>query len=355
MLQQKATSFISIQTKVHYLLLIVCFLFSTSKLSAQSDVVQIGILPSTYADGMPIEEFKKFENNVIKHLVRLERFEVVRNKGAYKNIELNGGLDQLRTSIQREGKNVSVPYLFQLSFGDTEWTSNPEGANQKSSIVVKKEPVKETTSKSKTAEGKSAKSQSTGKERTVVSTEKKPLGPTIWTQDATMWVTLSVYEVATGALINNVTIRATSMEFFEFKRASATYRSDYKNAASAAQKSMWKKVKNSLKTIFPLDVTVRDIIDQKDDKVLNVTVNAGSFHGIELKDKIYVYYEKEYLVRGEKTMRHVEVAKLVVEEVNKDTAVCKVKKGGKDIAEALSNDLKLKCTIPTAYMLGYGF
>lgn len=335
------------------------FLFLTNALLAQSDVVQIGILPSTYAAGMPIEEFKKFENNVIKHLVKLERFEVVRNKGAYKNIELNGGLDLLRTSIQQEGKKVAVPYLFQLSFGDTEWTTNPESPGQKSNIVVKKVPAEDTNTKnkstSKTTQNKSSNSSSTGEEKTVVSTEKKPLGPITWTQDATMWVTLSIYEVSTGALVNSVTLRSTSLEFYEYKRASAKYRSDYKNAASAAQKSMWKKVKTALKTIFPLDVTVRDIVEQKDDKILAVTINAGTFHGIELKDRIYVYYEKEYLVRGEKTMRHVEVAKLAVEDVKEKTAICKVKNGGKDISEALNNGQTLKCTIPHTYMIGYGF
>lgn len=275
---------------------------------AQNDVIKLGILPSTYGDGMPLAEFAEFEKNVIKRLKKIERYEIVRDQTSFEGVNIKSENGVLKIDQIILADKIAVKYLLQIVFGDTDWTSS--------------------TSASQTPYGHSA----------------------------TVWMTLNVYDVASGVLKNSITLTADTADGLKEKRGIRGTPSPFKNAVSNAQKGLWKKTTQALKTLLPLDLEVVDILKEEEGKAYIIRINGGKFHGLQPKESIYVFYEKEYIVRGKPTMRFVEVAKISLEKIEKKTSIAKVRNGQKAIIKALEDGKKLKCILNSnQFKKGYGF
>lgn len=279
---------------------------------AQNEVIKLGILPSTYGDGMPLAEFSEFEKNVIKRLKKIERYEVVRDQASFESINIKAENGVLKIDNKLLSEKIAVKYLLEIVFGDTDWSSN---------------------------------------------TTTSPNEAIAYGHSATVWMTLNIYNVATGVLENSITLTANTADGLRQKRGIRGSPNPYKNAVSNAQKGLWAKTPRALKTLLPLNLEVTEVVKKEKGKAQAVLINGGNFHGLQPKESIYVFYEKEYIVRGKPTMRFVEVAKISLEKVNSKTSIAKVRKGQKAILQALEDGKKLKCILkdPNQYKKGYGF
>ena len=306
-------------------ILILIFSILSTLAIGQPQPTQLGILPSTYGSGMPLAEFKEFEKNIIKHINKIKRFEIIRDDATLEDINIET-VDGILTIKNNELTNkIAAPFLLQLVFGDTDWTAS----GNSSSIQV---------------------SPSNGNNRSAST-------PTSWSHSATVWLTLNLYNVSTGALENSIILTANSGETRKYKKVPPGPNSVFKNAVTAAQKSLWSKTKAGIKNLIPLNLTVNKIVDGDDKKAASVEINGGRFHGLSERDAIYVYFEKEYIVRGEPTMRHIAVSKLSLIKVDDFSSIGKVRNGGKDIIKAMDEGKDLKCIIKDSNYntRGYGF
>jgi len=281
-------------------------------LFAQNEVINIAILPSEIGEGMPTPEFKEFENNIVQHLEKLERFQVMKKPADFMDLDLAWNIQSQAESYQAVGQQLNAPYFLQVVFGDTEWTSLGADSNV----------------------GVSSQNRST---------PTRP--PSSWVYKADLWITLNLYDIATGVLENSITINANSYEESEYRKSSAAIRASRKNAVSAAQKSLWIKVKQGLKKLFPLEIKVQKIINQDKKGASTILVNVGTFHGFKKGDQLAVFHEKMYEVRGQSTIRHIMAGRVIIESVEDKTAICAVKKGKDDIPPLLEAGKKLKCTL----------
>jgi len=291
---------------------ILLFSFFSSFCFAQSEVIKLGILPSTYGDGMPLAEFAEFEKNVIKRLEKIERYEIVRDQASFEDVNINAENGVLKIDDKLLAEKIAVKYLLQIVFGDTDWSSN---------------------------------------------TSTSPNESIAYGHSATVWMTLNIYDIATGVLENSITLTADTADGLRQKRGIRGSPNPYKNAVSNAQKGLWAKTTRALKTLLPLNLEVIKVVKEENDKAQAILINGGKFHGLQPKESVYVFYEKEYIVRGQSTMRFVEVAKISLAKVNSETSIGKVKNGQKAIINALNNGKKLKCILkdPNQYKKGYGF
>lgn len=291
---------------------ILLFSFFYTFCFAQNDVIKLGILPSTYGDGMPLAEFSEFEKNVITRLKKIKRFDIVRDQASFEevNIKSENGILKIDNKILSE--KIAVKYLLQIVFGDTDWSSN---------------------------------------------TSTSPNEAIAYGHSATVWMTLNIYDVATGVLKNSITLTADTADGLKEKRGIRGSSNPYKNAVSNAQKGLWKKTTRALKSLLPLQLEVIEIVKKEKGKAQTVIINGGKFHGLQPKESIYVFYEKEYIVRGKPTMRFVEVAKISLEKVDSKTSIGKVRNGQKAIIKALEEGKKLKCILrgQHEFKKGYGF
>ncbi len=272
----------------------------------------MGILPSTYGDGMPLAEFAEFEKNVIKRLNKIERYKIVRDQASFEDVNIKAENGILKIDKKLLAEKIAVKYLLQIVFGDTDWSSN---------------------------------------------TTTSPNESIAYGHSATVWMTLNIYDVATGVLENSITLTADTADGLRQKRGIRGSPNPYKNAVSNAQKGLWAKTTRALKSLLPLNLEIIEVVKEEKGKAQAVLINGGNFHGLQPKESIYVYYEKEYIVRGNPTMRFVEVAKLSLEKVNTNTSIAKVRNGQKAIIQALEDGKKLKCILKdrNQYKKGYGF
>ena len=260
---------------------------------------------------MPMAEFAEFEKNVITRLKRIERYEIVRDQASFEDVSIKSENGVLKIDDIILSEKIAVKYLLQIVFGDTDWSSNTS-----------------TSSNEAIAYGHSA----------------------------TVWMTLNIYDVATGVLENSITLTADTADGLRAKRGIRGSPNPYKNAVSNAQKGLWSKTTRALKTLLPLNLEVIEVVKNENSKAQAILINGGKFHGLQPKESIYVYYEKEYIVRGKPTMRFVEVAKISLEEVEGKTSIAKVRKGQKAIITALEDGKKLKCILSSnQFKKGYGF
>ncbi len=278
---------------------------------AQDEVIKLGILPSTYGDGMPLAEFTEFEKNVIERLKKIERYEIIRDQSSFEDVAIKSEDGILKISTSLLAEQVAVTYLLQIVFGDTDWSSN---------------------------------------------TSPSPAGGVPYEHSATVWMTLNIYDVATGVLKNSITLTADSADGSKEKRGTRRSTNPYKNAVSNAQKGLWKKTTRALKNLLPLNLEVIDVIKNEKGKAQDILINGGEFHGLQPKERIYIYYEKEYIVRGKPTMRFVEVAKISLEKIDSKTSIGKIRSGQEAMIKALEEGKKLKCILDSnQFKKGYGF
>ena len=170
-------------------------------------------------------------------------------------------------------------------------------------------------------------------------------------------MTLNIYNVATGVLENSITLTADTADGLREKRGIRGSTNPYKNAVSNAQKGLWTKTVRALKTLLPLYLEVIEVVKEENGRAQKILINGGDFHGLQPKESVYVFYQKEYIVRGKPTMRFVEVAKISLEKVDEKTSIGKVRKGQNAITKALEEGKKLNCILidPKQYKKGYGF
>ena len=103
---------------------IILFLFFYTFSIAQNEVIKLGILPSSYGDGMPLAEFAEFEKNVITRLKKIERYEIVRDQASFKTVNIKAENGDLKLDEKLLAEKIAVKYLLQIVFGDTDWSSN---------------------------------------------------------------------------------------------------------------------------------------------------------------------------------------------------------------------------------------
>lgn len=290
----------------------ILFLFIATFSFTQNEVIKLGILPSVYGDGMPLAEFAEFEKNVIKRLKKIKRYDVVRDQASFAGINIESQNGLLKIDSISLSEKIAAKYLLQIVFGDTDWVSN---------------------------------------------TSTSPSEAIAYGHSATVWMTLNIYDVATGVLENSITLTANTADGLKEKRGIRGSPNPYKNAVSYAQKGLWRKSIRALKTLLPLNLEVIDVVEKEKGSAQAILINGGSFHGLQSKESIYVFYEKEYMVRGRPTMRFVEVAKVTLRKVDPNTSIAEVKKGQKEIIKALEAGKTLKCILkdPNQYKKGYGF
>jgi len=329
-----------------YKVIIFLFLMLPIGLIGQSEPIVIGILPTEYAEGMPPVEFQEIEETIVSQLEAMPRYTVAKNQEDYYEVELGEDWFSQIEAIKREGRQSNVPYLVQIVFGDTEWTSKLEEVGTGKMVPKKKDE-------------KTSKKESTSKDSTAV--EEKPemveIMAKYWTQSATIRVTMNIYKVETGELAGTQAFAGNSLQDFKYSRLKATKRQDVKVALQKAKEILIGKTKRGLPMLFPLDMKMLDIVDESKKAITKVSVNGGSFHGLKDKSKLFLYYEYEHIINGKPVIREIFAATIIVEEAREKTSICKVKRGGKKLKALLAEGKKIKCGIKNfiSWVDGYGF
>ena len=301
-------------------LITISLIFLTSLVFCQStEVVKLGLLPSAYGEGMPKKEFVEFERNFIKYLKRIPRFQIIGEQGKSNTISYEAVGGKLTIRNQQSEESTIAPYLLQMVFGDTDWSSSTNSPPR---------------------------------------SNNRPPAPQQYQHKATVWVTLNVFEVSTGAIKKSLTLRAVSdLKKKNYKPAPPGPESVFINAVNSAQKSLWNKAKSAIHVLFPLEFSVEKIITKEGGKAKRVKINAGKYHGFRKGNIVFVYYEKEYMVRGKPTIRKVAVSTLDLIKVDRNSSVGNVLNGKKSLVELLDKEVELKCIVKDKQLSrkGYGF
>lgn len=329
-----------------YKAIIFSFLIIPFFLSGQSEPIVIGVLPTEYAEGMPPVAFQEIEETIVQQLEAMPRYEVAKNQEDFYEVELGEDWFTRIEAIKREGKKSNVPYLIQIVFGDTEWTANLE--QQGTGKMVPKEETKEEKAK------READKDSTGvapKPPMVELMEK------YWTQTAVIWVTLNIYKVETGELESTRTFSASTMQHSKHALKKPKQRQEVKVALQRAKEVMIRRTKANMRMLFPLDMKMLAVVEESKKAITSVSVNGGSFHGLKDKDKLFLYYDHEHLIKGKPVIREIFAATIIIEEAREKTAICKVKRGGKELKRLLAEGKDIKCGIKNfiSWVDGYGF
>jgi len=224
-----------------YFIFIFFQIITWTSFAQSDDVIRIGLLPSAFGEGMPLNEFQEFERNLIKH----------------------------------SDKNSIAPYLLQMVFGDTDWTASQ---SQSSRLNSNRNPQV--------------------------------------AHKATVWLTINLFEVSTGAIKKSITLTASSGKVDKYRKAPPGPESIFINAINSAQALLWSKTKSAINVLFPIDFSIKKIIKQEDKKAESVLINAGRFHGLKKGNTVFVYYEKEYEVRGKPTIRTIAISVMTLVKVN---------------------------------------
>lgn len=312
---------------MHKLLLFFILFPIVTYAQLDTDAIEFGILPSEYAEGMPPNEFLEIEEKIIDILKSIPRYKVVKTQEDYYDTQFGEDWYTQLEEIRKQGIQSNVPYLLQIVFGDTEWLSVNE------TVEITKAVIKD------------------GEVTTPAKTKK------FWTQSATIWVSLNIYKVETGEMEESLTFNASSSNNFEFNRLGPHIRQDHRLAVEKAKAVLYPKIKSKIKKVAPLNVRLLEPIDQSDKAINTIAINAGRFHGLSVKEKLYIYYENEHIINGKSVIREIDAGSLEVIELNDKTAVCKVKKGSKKLKKLLNEKKDLKCNFKDfiGWADGYGF
>ncbi len=312
--------------KLLYFFLLLLF-SSVSNAQLDSESIEFGILPTEYAEGMPSNEFLEIEERIIEIIKSIPRYKVVKSQEDYYDTELGEDWYTQLEEIRKQGLKSNVPYLLQIVFGDTEWLSKNE------EVTITKAILKD------------------GKITTPAKTK------TFWTQSATIWISLNIYKVETGEMEESLTFKTSSSENFNFSRSKPHIRQDHRLAVESAKTVLYPRVKTKIKKIVPLNVKLLEPVEESDKEVNKIMINAGRFHGLSVKERLYVYYENEHIINGKSVIREIYAGSLIIEELNDKTAICKVKKGSKKLKKLLAENKDLKCNFKDfiGWADGYGF
>jgi len=302
-------------------------LFFSGFLFGQGEYIEVGIYPSEYAEGMPPEDFQNIEDEIVLEIQKVPRYKIVKTQEDFYDANVGEDIFLEMEKDRKENKQTVAPYFFQIVFGDTEWSSKHE------KLVTQKQVIKDSV---------------------VVTPEKFEMH---WTNAATLWVTLNMYKVETGELVESLVFSSKSSEHRDYLKRSIIDRKDHKRAVHYAKLRLTPKIRARLKSLVPLKVQLLDPIDQSDKSINTIGINAGTFHGLRVGDKIYVYYDHEHIIKGKSVIREIDAGSLVIEEIKEKTAICKVKHGNKKLKRLIEEGKDLKCNFKDfiGWVDGYGF
>lgn len=308
--------------KIKFTLLFFLIAISFS-IYGQEEVIKLELLPTTYGEGMPLGEFEEFEKNIIKYINRIPRFELVDVEGKYDDVEYDatGGRLTIINSKEAETQTTS-PYLLQLVFGDTDWSTRQGKSN---SISINQ-----------------------------YSTDSAPQQVYY---DARVFLTLNLFDVSTGLLTKSVKLQAKSGKVEKYKKVAPGPNSMSVNAISSAQTSLWRKTKSAIHSLFPPEISIDKIVKQKDGKAEVLAIHGGGFYGLKKGNSIFIYSEQEYMVRGKPTNRSIRVAQVKLFKVGRDHCLGEVVFGQKALTKAVAKGVELKCIVRNNKhsFKGYGF
>jgi hypothetical protein len=107
---------------------------------------------------------------------------------------------------------------------------------------------------------------------------------------------------------------------------------------------MLSKTEEFLKSTFPQIVELVKIENEKKGAADIVLIAAGSGQGIEKKDEVKVYEIERLEVGGEIKEREIQIATMVVQNVeSRDFSTCKVKSGGGKLKQRMNSGVPLIC------------
>jgi len=386
-------------------ILISCFFLFGTLLFGQKEIVKIGVLPTTYGEGISPSECIEFENNILKAINKIPRYELVKRQKDFAGVTLGTNLEEQRTILQKQGRAASVNFLLHISFGDTEWqsknvdinttfgsraaaikkaaqekrqaeadakalaasknTANKETKENTQKIAGKgnanKLPGKQSESNSATLPGKNksatteAKKSGPSKTATKEREQKAPVKK-VWIHNAKMWVTINLYNVATGELENSIKVYAESFYDEKYKKALSQNQGSFPQAVQIAQARILKSVKTQLKTLKPLDIQLEKAVAfGTGGRLYTVQIKDAAFYGLKKGDGLFVYKEKPYLIKGEEINLERKIGEIEILEIKNKIAICEVKKGNNDLAAELEAGTPLKCNLSSLLKSGYGF
>lgn len=305
-------------------ILLLLFLLCTFHSYAQEETIAFGILPTEYAEGMPPFEFQDIEEQIIAEINKIPRYEIIKSQEDYYTVEQAEDLFSEFEAIQKQGVKNNVPYLFQIVFGDTEWSS------EQVEVITKKAVLKE------------------GKE--VEPAKKKKY----WHHGATIWVTLNLYKVETGELIesktfNNAIARSSSYS----QRSKPKPEQDFQTGVNRAKSVLLNRLKGGIKTLRPLNAQVLEPVEENDKQVTKIKIQAGTFHGLKMKNWLDIYYEHPHTINGQRILRQIHVCDMEVVQIYPGTAICKIRKGSKALKEQIAQGKVLKCNFGAPKYYGF--
>lgn len=308
----------------HLIMLFFCctFLFA----SAQTGKIDLGILPTEYAEGMPPIEFLSIEEQIIEEFKKVPMYNVVKMPEDYYEVKETSDLFSEFEAIRQHGKASNVPYLLQIIFGDTEWRY--EQVDKVIKAAVKDEDGNET----QPAETKRYRNY-----------------------HSTIWVTLNLYDVETGKLAESQTFNSVTSGTPSYSTSkNSPQEGNYRMAVKNAKNTLMYRLRKGIRTLQHLDADIIETIEKDDKGIKTVKIRAGSFKGVQYSDRLYMYYEHEHIINGQSVIREVHVGNLVVSAATEKYAICSVnKKGRKKLQELLGEGKKIKCNFAKPYTHGF--
>ncbi len=303
----------------------ILFLLTGLNSFAQVKTFDIGVLPAEYAEGMPPLEFLEIEEKIMEEIDKIPRYNLVKLPEDYYEVEKKTDLFSEFEAIRKQGKESNVPYLLQIVFGDTEWYS------EQVEVVVEKAVVKD------------------GKEVKPAKTKK------YWHHAATLWVTLNLYSVETGGLADSETfnseVASKTTQFTTARKPKP--QQDFQTAVTKSKGILLNRLKSGIKKLSHLNADLLKVIEEDKKGIRVVRVQAGQFHGLNSSDRLYMYYENEHLINGQKIIREVHAGNLIVTETKEFSALCEVRKGKKRLQQLLKEGKKIKCNFEKSYNHGF--
>lgn len=152
---------------------------------------------------------------------------------------------------------------------------------------------------------------------------------------------VTILDVSTGQVMQSKHFKGATNEFLE------RHESTPERAVNVGLDQCADELKKWLRTAFPVEGTVYEILKQKKKEALTVSITCGSDIGVRKDDKFRVYSVKEIphpTEEGKTFLKTTDVGIVVVKKVETDGvfSTCEVDKGGQNIMERMAAGEKLR-------------
>lgn len=146
--------------------------------------------------------------------------------------------------------------------------------------------------------------------------------------DGTINYTLKAIDPNTGKIIATKTITAGD-DMLNFQTADTP-----EGAAMNLCKAARRGVRSFIEEAFPINATILEVAESKGNDIKSVYISVGSANGAKEKNKFTINVEREIAGRLSTKM----IGELEIKEVQgDDISLAEVKKGGKELKEAMDN------------------